>query len=57
MRSVSWTKVVPLGGGGQRRNILLEGYQPQPNEDTELNTNVVGLNYFDTIGIPAGAGA
>ena len=52
VRSVTWTKVVPLGGGGQRRNIVLEGYQPQPNEDTELNTNVVGLNYFNTIGIP-----
>lgn len=52
VRSASLTMVVPLGGGGQRRNILIEGYQPQPNEDTELNTNVVGLNYFNTIGIP-----
>ncbi len=52
VRSVSLTKVVPLSGGGQRRNVLIEGYQPQPNEDTELNTNVVGPNYFDTLGIP-----
>jgi len=40
-----------LSGGGQRRNIFIEGYQPRPNEDLELNTNVVGLNYFDTFGI------
>jgi putative ABC transport system permease protein len=52
VRSVSLTKVVPLAGGGQRRNVWIEGYQPQPNEDTELNTNVVGLNYFNTVGIP-----
>jgi putative ABC transport system permease protein len=52
VRSASLTKVVPLAGGGQRRNVFLEGYQPRPNEDTELNTNVVGLNYFSTLGIP-----
>ncbi len=51
VRSVSLTKVVPLSGGGQRRNVFIEGYQPQPNEDTELNTNIIDLNYFDTLGI------
>ena len=49
---VTFTRVVPLGGGGQRRNIDIEGYQPQPNEDIELNTNVVGHGYFPTMGIP-----
>jgi putative ABC transport system permease protein len=47
---------VPLGGGGARRMITLEGYEPQPNEDTELNTNTIGLNYFSTMGIPIVAG-
>jgi putative ABC transport system permease protein len=51
VRSASLTRVVPLSGGGQRRGIIIEGYTPRPNEDTELNTNVVGLNYFDTLGI------
>ena len=51
VRSVSFSAVVPLSGGGQRRNIFIEGYQPRLNEDLELNTNVVGLNYFDTFGI------
>jgi predicted permease len=52
VRSTTWTKVVPLSGGGQRRGITIEGYQPQPGEDTELNTNVVGTNYFSTMEIP-----
>ena len=52
VQSVTLTRVIPLGGGGQRRGVVIEGYQPQPNEDTELNTNVVGLNFFSTMGIP-----
>ena len=56
VKSVSLTRIAPISGGGQRRGIQLEGYQPQPNEDTELNTNVIGLNYFNTMGIPLVAG-
>jgi len=52
VRAVSLTRVVPISGGGQRRGVQLEGYQPQPNEDTELNTNVVAPNYFNTMSIP-----
>jgi putative ABC transport system permease protein len=52
VRSVSLTKVTPLSGGGQRRGIIIEGYNPRPNEDIELNTNVVGVNFFNTMGIP-----
>jgi predicted permease len=44
--------VVPISGGGDRRGVELEDYQPKPNEDTELNTNVVGPDYFSTVGIP-----
>ena len=56
VQSASWSSIVPLTGGGYRRNIYLEGYQPKPNEDTELNTNVIGLNFFNTMGIPIVAG-
>jgi putative ABC transport system permease protein len=35
-----------------RTSVRIEGYQPKPNEDTELNTNIVSPNYFKTIGIP-----
>ncbi|HEV2706870.1 MAG TPA: ABC transporter permease [Pyrinomonadaceae bacterium] len=52
IRSVSMTRIVPLTGGGQRRSIIIEGYEPQPNEDTELNTNVVASGYFATMQIP-----
>jgi predicted permease len=52
VRSVSLSKVEPLSGGGQRRGITIAGYSPRPNEDIELNTNVVGANYFNTMGIP-----
>jgi predicted permease len=56
VQSATLSMIVPLTGGGYRRNITLEGYQRQPNEDTELNTNTIGLNYFTTMGIPIVAG-
>ena len=56
VRAASLTRVTPLSGGGQRRGTFIEGYQPRPNEDTEINTNVVGLNFFGTMGIPVVAG-
>jgi len=52
VRAVSLTVVIPISGGGQRRGIQLEGYQTRPNEDTELNTNVIGPDYFNTMSIP-----
>ena len=56
VQSATLSMIVPLTGGGNRRMITLEGYQRQPNEDTELNTNTIGLNYFTTMGIPIVAG-
>ncbi len=56
VRSASLTGIVPIGGGGQRRGVQLEGYTPQPNEGLELNCNVVGLDYFNTMGIPLAQG-
>ena len=56
VQSVSLARIAPLGGGGQRRGTQFEGYQPQQNEDTETNTNVVHLNFFNTMGIPIVAG-
>jgi predicted permease len=51
VRAVTLTSIIPISGGGQRRNINIVGYEPQPNEDTETNTNVVGPNYFTTMDI------
>ena len=56
VQAVTLTRIAPISGGGQRRGVKLEGYQPQANEDTELNTNVIGLNYFNTMEIPMVAG-
>ena len=52
VRSVSLTFVVPISGGGIRRGLYIEGYEPRPTEEKEINTNVVGLNFFETMGIP-----
>jgi predicted permease len=52
VRSVALAYIVPISGGGMRTNVSIEGYQPRPNEDTELNTNIVSPNYFKTLGIP-----
>ncbi len=54
--AVSLTRNVPISGGGSRRTVEIEGYQPQPNESTELNFNVVGSAYFKTMNIPVVAG-
>ena len=56
VQSATWSAFVPLSGGGYRRATTPEGYQPQANEDPELNTNIVGPNYFNTMGIPIIAG-
>jgi predicted permease len=39
-----------------RRGFQMEGYQPQPGEDTELPINVVAEGYFETLQIPLLAG-
>jgi putative ABC transport system permease protein len=56
VQSATVVAFVPLSGGGYRRMTAVEGYQPKPNEDVELNTNIIGLNYFNTMGIPIVAG-
>lgn len=52
VRSVSLSMVEPMSGGGTRNLVTIDGYEPRPNEDLELNTNTVGLDYFQTLGIP-----
>jgi predicted permease len=39
-----------------RRVTTVEGYEPRPGEDLEINMNVVSAGYFDTVGIPLVAG-
>jgi macrolide transport system ATP-binding/permease protein len=56
VQSATLSAFVPLSGGGYRRITTPEGYQLQAGEDPELNTNIVGPNYFTTMGIPIVAG-
>jgi putative ABC transport system permease protein len=56
VQSATLSAFVPLSGGGYRRVTTPEGYQLQAGEDPELNTNIVGPNYFNTMGIPIVAG-
>jgi predicted permease len=44
-------RVVPLGFGGSRSTIAVPGYVPRPDEDMEINFNVVSSGYFDAMGI------
>jgi predicted permease len=51
IESASYVRSLPLAGAG-RRGFTLEGYQPRPGEDTELNLNVVEHQYFETLRVP-----
>ena len=43
--------MVPLGFSGQRTRVDLQGYTPRDGEDMEINFNVVGPRYFETMRI------
>jgi putative ABC transport system permease protein len=52
VRSATLAASLPLGFGGSRRGTIIEGYKPQPGEDTETSFNVVGPSYFETMRVP-----
>jgi predicted permease len=43
---------LPLGLGGSRRGITIEGYTPRAGEDMEVYTATVASDYFRTMRIP-----
>ena len=51
VESAAWTATLPLGRS-PRRGFQPEGYARRSGDDLELNTNIVSLEYFDTLGIP-----
>jgi predicted permease len=52
VESASLAAIVPLGGGGMRRSLGVEGYEPPPDAPPlNFNFNIVGANYFQTMGI------
>ncbi|HEX5070260.1 MAG TPA: ADOP family duplicated permease [Vicinamibacterales bacterium] len=51
VRAAGFAQVVPLGFGGSRSTIFAPGYTPRPDEDMEINFNIVSPGYFDATGI------
>ena len=64
VESASVARIVPLGGGGSVRSLLIEG-QAGPDDSSRsegagaigdslnsVSSNVIGLKYFQTMGIP-----
>jgi hypothetical protein len=51
VRAAGFAQILPLGFGGSRTTIFAPGYTPKPNEDMEINFNIVSSGYFDAIGI------
>lgn len=53
MESAAFAAVTPLGYSGFSSSpIAVDGYQPSPNEQTEVEYNQVGEGYLTTLGIP-----
>jgi predicted permease len=55
MQAATFARTLPTSRPA-RRGFRMEGYQPQPGEDTELPLNVVADGYFETMQIPLLAG-
>jgi putative ABC transport system permease protein len=56
VRSVGSINVLPLGGGDGRRGIMVEGYEPAPNDPTRAHPRAISPDYFKTMGIQVTAG-
>ncbi len=52
VQAASLAAFYPVQPGGRRRNVTVDGYQPEDGEDMELNYNVVGPGFFRTIQMP-----
>jgi predicted permease len=52
VQHAAYGAVIPLGGWGSRSSVFVPGYAPSPDEEMEINYNVVTPGYFDALGIP-----
>jgi predicted permease len=57
VRSVSWSSLLPLVGGGFNRTVFLDGDAPPPGGNGQfVTTNIIDRFYFDTLGVRVIAG-
>jgi predicted permease len=58
VQSVTFASILPVGlGSDQDRGIVIDGYQPPSGlESVVINFNIIGSNYFQTMGIPLAQG-
>ncbi|MCI0486119.1 MAG: ABC transporter permease, partial [Blastocatellia bacterium] len=50
--SASWASFVPVQRRAFMEDFTVEGYQPQPGEESSFFMNFVSTGYFQTLGIP-----
>jgi hypothetical protein len=56
VQAVGYGRIIPLGFGGSRASIEIDGYAPQTDEDMEINYNAVSPGYFSALGIALAQG-
>jgi macrolide transport system ATP-binding/permease protein len=52
VRAVSFVDETPNGFGRSRSSVGIEGYQPGPGEDMQLDRNIIGPGYLTAMNIP-----
>jgi predicted permease len=52
VRSATLATYSPLSGTSSSSDISVQGHTPRKGENTDVNINVVGWKYFETIGTP-----
>jgi predicted permease len=56
VRSASLSNFPLLSGSSWEENVVLPGYTPRPDEDTNTELRVVTPHYFEAVGLPLIAG-
>lgn len=56
VQSAGLAEYLPLGFGGSRRGMRIEGYTAQPGESTEIHSANVGPGYFETLRVKLAKG-
>jgi predicted permease len=52
VRHVSTANLMPLGLSNSDWGVTIPGYTPSPNELMSIEVNIIGQQYFETMGIP-----